>query len=77
MMMIGGLSFVATLAFEIPFAKLEMMLIGGKLCYLVDLKSPYKIFLLENFNLISLMIFIICKYSNNGQAIQKDQNTSS
>ena len=31
MMMIGGMSFVATLAFEIPFAKLEMMLIGGKL----------------------------------------------
>ena len=27
--MIGGLSFVATLAFEIPFAKLEALLIGG------------------------------------------------
>ena len=30
MMMIGGLAFVATLSFEIPFAKLEAMLIGGK-----------------------------------------------
>ena len=29
MMMIAGLAFVATLAFEIPFAKLEAMLIGG------------------------------------------------
>ncbi len=29
MMMIAALAFVATLAFEIPFAKLEAMLIGG------------------------------------------------
>ena len=29
-MMIAGLAFVATLAFEIPFAKLEGMLISGK-----------------------------------------------
>merc|ERR1719273_1791402 len=29
MMMIGGLAFVATLSFEIPFAKLEAMLIGA------------------------------------------------
>ena len=31
MMMIAGLAFVATLTFEIPFAKLEGMLIGGKM----------------------------------------------
>ena len=30
MMMIAGLAFVATLAFEIPFAKLEGMLITGE-----------------------------------------------
>ena len=30
-MMIAGLAFVATLAFEMPFAKLETMLIGGML----------------------------------------------
>ena len=29
-MILGGLAFVATLAFEIPFAKLEALLIGGK-----------------------------------------------
>jgi len=29
-MMIGGLAFVATLSFEIPFAKLEAMSIGGR-----------------------------------------------
>merc|ERR1712241_894805 len=29
MMMIGGLAFVATLSFEIPFAKLEMFVIGA------------------------------------------------
>ena len=29
-MILTGLAFVATLAFEIPFAKLEMLLIGGK-----------------------------------------------
>ena len=31
LMMIAGLAFVATLAFEIPFAKLEGMLISGRL----------------------------------------------
>ena len=46
-MMIGGLAFVATLSFEIPFAKLEAMLIGGKyfwidnLLYWRKIKSIY------------------------------------
>ena len=43
MMMIGGLAFVATLSFEIPFAKLEAMLIGGKYFWIDNLFYWHKI----------------------------------
>ena len=43
-MMIAGLAFVATLAFEIPFAKLEGMLISGKYIFIAYMSVNLKIF---------------------------------
>ena len=74
-MMIGGLAFVATLSFEIPFAKLEAMLIGGKYFWIDNLFYWHKFIYDTHYNICINFITAIMGAPTKKRQVPSARNT--